>query len=109
MVPFAEVELLRVICDWGNWIFPFDDLFDNGDVRKDFLQAQRIMQYLEETMEDGNGKMRSVSVGNASSKSGFDLAQMHEGIHKAIAERSSTGESGSLRANHSEDSLAIIS
>ena len=39
MVPYADAKLLRIICEWGNWIFPFDDLFDNGDVREDYTHA----------------------------------------------------------------------
>jgi hypothetical protein len=43
MSPFADQQKLRTICDWGNWIFPFDDLFDDGNLRDDHAKAQTTM------------------------------------------------------------------
>lgn len=40
MAPTAGRGKFRTICDWGNWIFPFDDLFDDGKYAKDYTQAQ---------------------------------------------------------------------
>lgn len=28
--PYASPAELRILCDWGNWIFLYDDLFDEG-------------------------------------------------------------------------------
>ena len=93
MVPHAEAEDLRIICNWGNWIFPFDDLFDNGDVRKDTIQAQNVMQHLEQTFCEGDaGATDQALFGEVgSSKSLFELAEMHRGIYKSIAKRCSPG------------------
>lgn len=43
MAPDADLERLRTICDWGNWIFPFDDIFDDGECSKDYAGAQAII------------------------------------------------------------------
>ncbi|KAM0703982.1 hypothetical protein Q7P35_008988 [Cladosporium inversicolor] len=93
MVPHAEAEDLRIICNWGNWIFPFDDLFDNGDVRKDTIQAQNVMQHLEQTFCEGDaGAADQALFGEVgSSKSLFELTEMHRGIYKSIAKRCSPG------------------
>ncbi|KAM0714536.1 hypothetical protein Q7P37_009832 [Cladosporium fusiforme] len=42
------------MCDWGNCIFPFDDLFDNGLLRNDFEQAQAVMRRLLATFKAGH-------------------------------------------------------
>lgn len=51
MAPSANRESFRVICDWGNWIFPFDDLFDDGEYSKNYTQAQaaifRVLRVLQ--------------------------------------------------------------
>ena len=46
MAPQADQESYRTICDWGNWIFPFDDLFDDGELRDDHVQARTTMDSL---------------------------------------------------------------
>lgn len=93
MVPHAQAEDLRIICNWGNWIFPFDDLFDNGDVRNDTIQAQNVMRYLEHTFCEGDVGTTDQALSDevGSSKSLFELAQMHRGIYKSIATRCSPG------------------
>ena len=34
-VPIAGLERYRLFCDWVNWVFPFDDFFDNGKLKDD--------------------------------------------------------------------------
>lgn len=46
MAPFAKEHEFRTICDWGNWVFPYDDLFDNGMMRNDPNQATVTMNML---------------------------------------------------------------
>lgn len=46
MAPRADQDSYRTICDWGNWIFPFDDLFDDGDLRKDHIRARTTIDSL---------------------------------------------------------------
>ncbi|KAL3464020.1 terpene synthase metal binding domain protein [Aspergillus heterothallicus] len=44
--PRAGREELRTVCDWGNWVFPFDDMFDNGALRADPTRAQEVIESL---------------------------------------------------------------
>ncbi|KAK4550947.1 hypothetical protein LTR86_011323, partial [Recurvomyces mirabilis] len=47
MVPDANAETFRLICDWGNWIFTLDDLFDNGELQKDDdTRAWKMIEHL---------------------------------------------------------------
>lgn len=52
MAPLADAQKLRTICDWGNWIFPFDDLFDDGKLREDSTLAQATMIRLLSVFDD---------------------------------------------------------
>ncbi|KAF7192761.1 Cycloaraneosene synthase sdnA [Pseudocercospora fuligena] len=49
--PDAEESRLRLYCDWCNWVFPYDDLFDNGKLKLDAAAAQAKMQALFANME----------------------------------------------------------
>ncbi|OQD85463.1 hypothetical protein PENANT_c010G01167 [Penicillium antarcticum] len=53
-VPYANPEELRTCCDWGNWVFPFDDKFDNGSLRDNPVESQKIIDCLLFRMEEGN-------------------------------------------------------
>ncbi|CAL00339.1 uncharacterized protein An09g06090 [Aspergillus niger] len=46
MAPNAERDQLRTMCDWGNWVFPFDDAFDNGELKVDLDGVKRMMDEL---------------------------------------------------------------
>lgn len=37
--PEAEDARYRVFCDWVNWVFPFDDQYDDGELRDDPRRA----------------------------------------------------------------------
>ncbi|PYH95298.1 pentalenene synthase [Aspergillus ellipticus CBS 707.79] len=50
--PEAEPEELRTIFDWGNWVFPFDDLFDEGWLKEDPERAQVVIDSLQAGMVD---------------------------------------------------------
>ncbi|KAF9061647.1 pentalenene synthase [Rhodocollybia butyracea] len=52
IVPDAAPEELRTVCDWGNWVFPFDDEFDNGGLRDDPERAQELIDRLLGGMVD---------------------------------------------------------
>lgn len=47
--PEAGPEELRTMCDWGNWVFPWDDMFDNGHLRDSLEDAERMMTALLST------------------------------------------------------------
>ncbi|KAK0894514.1 hypothetical protein LTR02_012248 [Friedmanniomyces endolithicus] len=51
MVPDADAATFRVICDWGNWIFPFDDLFDDGELRQDEPRARKVLTWLSSSFK----------------------------------------------------------
>ncbi|KAL9487903.1 hypothetical protein ACSS6W_000180 [Trichoderma asperelloides] len=44
--PFAPRSRFRTLCDWGNWVFPYDDMFDNGCLRDKPEESQRVMESL---------------------------------------------------------------
>ncbi|KAF9058937.1 terpene synthase metal binding domain protein [Rhodocollybia butyracea] len=50
--PDALPEELRTVCDWGNWVFPFDDEFDNGGLKDDPERAQELVDRLLAGMVD---------------------------------------------------------
>ncbi|KUJ11138.1 putative pentalenene synthase [Mollisia scopiformis] len=50
--PEANKEELRTLCDWGNWVFPFDDTFDNGDLRSDEIIGRQVLNSLLSVMRD---------------------------------------------------------
>ncbi|KAI1175288.1 isoprenoid synthase domain-containing protein [Nemania sp. FL0916] len=44
--PEAAPEEYRTLCDWGNWVFPYDDMFDNGDLRDKPQAAAMVLDSL---------------------------------------------------------------
>ncbi|KAL7784317.1 isoprenoid synthase domain-containing protein [Trichoderma ceciliae] len=48
--PFASRTRYRTLCDWGNWVFPYDDMFDNGHLRDKPEESQRVMESLMKPM-----------------------------------------------------------
>ncbi|KAI3339300.1 isoprenoid synthase domain-containing protein [Ustulina deusta] len=48
--PDAGLPEFRTLCDWGNWVFPYDDMFDNGDLRDKPAAAAVLMQSLMSPM-----------------------------------------------------------
>ncbi|GLA28673.1 terpenoid synthase [Aspergillus phoenicis ATCC 13157] len=52
MAPNAERDQLRTMCDWGNWVFPFDDAFDNGELKVDLGGVKRMMDELLAVMKN---------------------------------------------------------
>ncbi|KAG6993738.1 hypothetical protein G7Y79_00051g086580 [Physcia stellaris] len=46
----AEPEEFRTICDWMNWVFDFDDMFDDGYLQKNPEQAKIAVTNLKNVM-----------------------------------------------------------
>ncbi|KAK6845983.1 terpene synthase metal binding domain protein [Apiospora arundinis] len=46
LIPQAPKEKLKIACDWGNWVFMFDDMFDEGHLRNDVDASQNIIRNL---------------------------------------------------------------
>ncbi|PKY05071.1 pentalenene synthase [Aspergillus campestris IBT 28561] len=55
-VPHASPEELRTVIDWGNWVFPFDDQFDNGGLKDDPVRAQELVDRLLAGMAEDKGQ-----------------------------------------------------
>ncbi|KAM4058735.1 terpene synthase metal binding domain-containing protein [Hirsutella rhossiliensis] len=53
--PHAPLDKFRTVSDWGNWVFPFDDRFDEGELGTDVqgarLEMDSLMSHLTESME----------------------------------------------------------
>ena len=58
MTPKADHKKFRTICDWGNWVFPFDDQFDDGFLRDQPELAKGMIDTLLQSMR---GDMWSTS------------------------------------------------
>ncbi|KAJ4267010.1 hypothetical protein NW762_003108 [Fusarium torreyae] len=50
--PDASFEKLKTMCDWGNWVFPFDDMFDEGALKSDQKRSQIVVDSLMADMLD---------------------------------------------------------
>jgi hypothetical protein len=111
MVPYADAEHLRIICDWGNWIFPFDDLFDNGDVCADSAYAGKVMRRMEESFCEGDEDREDhvLLEKRENSERLFKLAQMHGGIYRSIAENCSPGQSVARHTCHDKQNIVAMS
>ncbi|KAK5988326.1 (+)-eremophilene synthase [Cladobotryum mycophilum] len=48
--PDAPLEEFRVVSDWGNWVFPFDEMFDEGELRDNPEAAHEMMDCLMSKM-----------------------------------------------------------
>ncbi|USP77060.1 uncharacterized protein yc1106_04334 [Curvularia clavata] len=48
--PDAPPDRLKTLCDWGNWVFPFDDLFDSGELRTDLSTSEHVLDSLMANM-----------------------------------------------------------
>ncbi|KAI1161943.1 isoprenoid synthase domain-containing protein [Nemania serpens] len=59
--PEAALAEYRTLCDWGNWVFPYDDMFDNGGLRDQPTAAALIMQSLMSPMRKQDAQETNVS------------------------------------------------
>ncbi|KAF4438743.1 hypothetical protein FACUT_4691 [Fusarium acutatum] len=50
--PDAPFDKLKTMCDWGNWVFPFDDMFDEGSLKSDPKRSQVVIDSLMADMLD---------------------------------------------------------
>ncbi|KAK5989399.1 Sesquiterpene cyclase BOT2 [Cladobotryum mycophilum] len=74
----APLEKFRVVSDWGNWVFPFDDMFDEGELRGDSEAAHEMMDCLM-------SKMLSLPYHGQKPK----LVQAHDMIFDQLCQKSS--------------------
>ncbi|KAM0452503.1 hypothetical protein ACHAPV_009537 [Trichoderma viride] len=81
--PFAPRSKLRTICDWGNWVFPYDDMFDNGCLRDKPEESQRVMESLMIPMMENSSHLDT--------KERLRIVQAHDTVFQRIAEEAPTG------------------
>ncbi|EHK42537.1 terpene synthase [Trichoderma atroviride IMI 206040] len=81
--PFAPRSKFRTICDWGNWVFPYDDMFDNGCLRDKPEESQRVMESLMMPM------MKKSS--HLDTKERLRIVQAHDTVFQRIAAEAPTG------------------
>lgn len=48
--PQCGPQKFRVFCDWVFWVFPFDDFFDNGELKNDIKGAKTMLNNLIDSM-----------------------------------------------------------
>lgn len=78
--PDAPAHRLKTLCDWGNWVFPFDDMFDSGSLRADLPTSQHVLDSLMTNM-----------MGNQFVGSKLPVVKAHDDIYKRLQEGSSFG------------------
>ncbi|GIJ99409.1 terpene cyclase [Aspergillus viridinutans] len=81
--PDAGPEELRTVCDWGNWVFPFDDMFDNGGLKDDPVGAQQLIDSLLAGMRD-DGTQLPVEAESP-------LVRVHNTVWQRVAQASPAG------------------
>ncbi|KAL4894373.1 terpene synthase metal binding domain protein [Aspergillus ambiguus] len=79
--PYAGAEELRTVCDWGNWVFPFDDMFDNGGLKDDPERAEKLINSLLEGMDNDGVPPHSENC----------LVQTHNTVWERVAKGSPVG------------------
>ncbi|KAL2844769.1 terpene synthase metal binding domain protein [Aspergillus pseudoustus] len=87
--PRAGRGELRTVCDWGNWVFPFDDMFDNGSLREDPTRAQDVIESLLAGMGMGMDSSRPST--RSKSRADDPLIQVHNSVWERIVRASPVG------------------
>jgi len=99
MAPFATEHKFRTICDWGNWVFPYDDLFDNGMMRNDPNRATVAMDML---IASFHRECELESASCPGMESIDKLVRFHTKIWHSIKSKASPGMYGSI-PDHSQN------
>ncbi|KAF9878407.1 hypothetical protein CkaCkLH20_03899 [Colletotrichum karsti] len=53
-IPLADEEAFRVMLDWNNWVFAFDDQFDEGHLKDDPVKAEEELDAHYAILENKN-------------------------------------------------------
>ncbi|KAF4984010.1 hypothetical protein FZEAL_715 [Fusarium zealandicum] len=80
--PHAPPQKLKTMCDWGNWVFPFDDMFDEGDLKSDQEGSQKVIDSLMNAMID-----------RPFSGPKLPVVEAHDDVFQRLAEASPRGVS----------------
>ncbi|WDK21094.1 terpene synthase metal binding domain-containing protein [Colletotrichum graminicola] len=79
--PDAPEGRLQTMCDWGNWVFPFDDMFDSGHLRSDLETSRQVLGSLMSNML-GKG----CDIGTK-----LPVVQVHDDIFRRLSEGAPIG------------------
>lgn len=90
MAPSANERKFRTICDWGNWVFPYDDLFDNGAMRNKPERAMVAMNMLKASFLEG-GKSEEELALQSDAEPLAKLIRFHASIWHSIESSASHG------------------
>ncbi|CVK85123.1 uncharacterized protein FMAN_02036 [Fusarium mangiferae] len=78
--PDAPFDKLKTMCDWGNWVFPFDDMFDEGSLKSDPKKSQVVIDSLMADMLDQTYTRTKSAV-----------VQAHDDIFRRVSKGSTVG------------------
>ncbi|KAG5661739.1 hypothetical protein KAF25_003978, partial [Fusarium avenaceum] len=78
--PDAPIDKLKTMCDWGNWVFPFDDMFDEGALKADQKRSQIVIDSLMANMLDKTYTKQKSAV-----------VQAHDDIFRRVSQDSTPG------------------
>ncbi|KAI0545439.1 isoprenoid synthase domain-containing protein [Xylaria curta] len=81
--PEASLPQYRTLCDWGNWVFPYDDMFDNGELRDKPTTAARVLQSLMSPMS----KFQTWSETYAPRDERLPIVKVHDTVWERIQKR----------------------
>ncbi|PNP85020.1 hypothetical protein FNYG_01545 [Fusarium nygamai] len=79
--PDAPFDKLKTMCDWGNWVFPFDDMFDEGSLKSDPKRSQVVIDSLMADMLD-----------QIYTKPKSAVVQAHDDVFRRVSEGSTPGK-----------------
>ncbi|KAF4773240.1 hypothetical protein HER10_EVM0007807 [Colletotrichum scovillei] len=57
-VPYADEEAYRTMIDWNNWVFAFDDQFDEGHLKNDPIKAVEELHATFAVLEDNHAPVQ---------------------------------------------------
>ncbi|KAI8953296.1 isoprenoid synthase domain-containing protein [Xylaria longipes] len=85
--PEAALPEYRTLCDWGNWVFPYDDMFDNGELRDKPTTAAIVLQSLMSPMS----KFQTWSEAYAPEGERLPIVKVHDTVWERIKKDSPDG------------------
>ncbi|KAI1756101.1 isoprenoid synthase domain-containing protein [Xylaria castorea] len=81
--PEAALSEYRTLCDWGNWVFPYDDMFDNGELRDKPTTAAMVLQSLMSPMS----KFQTWSKMCVLQEERLSIVKVHDTVWERIQKR----------------------
>jgi hypothetical protein len=108
MVPLAELDLVLILDEFMEWVFRFDDMFDNGDLRRDYEAAKIVIDYLNSKWEKDTDMILPTGV---HTEAAIEIARLHEPILKAIKAHSTPGKfptAHTFSPHHTASTLAPL-